>query len=108
MSCASVRDGGGDYERHGASVFQRRRRLVSSDDNATVSRAALLADLLPILQPDHSKQYFVILGEKGVGKSTAVRQTVRARREPRGVIYVMAPSSSSYDAVPPAAPATSL
>ena len=68
---------------------------VPSDDNATVSRAALMADLLPILQPHYSKQYFVILGEKGVGKSTAVRQTIRTMREPRGVIYVMAPSASA-------------
>ena len=68
---------------------------VPSDDTATVSRAVLMADLLPILQPDHSKQYFVILGEKGVGKSTAVRQTIRQLEGPRGVIYVMAPSASA-------------
>ncbi len=68
---------------------------VPSDENATVSRAALMADLLPILQPDHSKQYFVILGEKGVGKSTAVRQTIKQLDEPRGVIYIMAPSADS-------------
>ena len=68
---------------------------VPSDDTATVSRAVLMADLLPILQPDHSKQYFVILGEKGVGKSTVVRQTIRQLEGPRGVIYVMAPSASA-------------
>ena len=68
---------------------------VPSDDNASVSRAALMTDLLPILQPDHSKQYFVILGEKGVGKSTAVRQAIRQLEEPRGVIYIMAPNAAA-------------
>ena len=68
---------------------------VPSDDTATVSRAVLMADLVPILQPDHFMQYFVILGEKGVGKSTAVRQTIRQLEGPRGVIYVMAPSASA-------------
>ena len=68
---------------------------VPSGDNATVARATLLGDLLPILQPEHSKQYFVVLGEKGVGKSTAVRQAIRHLEEPRGVIYVMAPSASA-------------
>ena len=68
---------------------------VPSDDNASVSRAALMTDLLPILQPDHSKQYFVILGEKGVGKSTAVRQTIKQLEEPRGVIYIMAPNAAA-------------
>ena len=68
---------------------------VPSDDTASVSRAALMGDLLPILQPDHSQHYFVILGEKGVGKSTAVRQTIKQLEGPRGVIYVMAPSASA-------------
>ena len=68
---------------------------VPSDETATVVRAALMGDLLPILQPDHSKQYFVILGEKGVGKSTAVRQTIKQLENPRGVIYIMASSADS-------------
>ena len=68
---------------------------VPSDETATVVRAALMGDLLPILQPDHSQQYFVILGEKGVGKSTAVRQTIKQLEDPRGVIYIMAPSADS-------------
>ena len=68
---------------------------VPSDETATVVRAALMGDLLPILQPEHSQQYFVILGEKGVGKSTAVRQTIKQLEDPRGVIYIMAPSADS-------------
>ena len=68
---------------------------VPSDETATVVRAALMGDLLPILQPDHLQQYFVILGEKGVGKSTAVRQTIKQLEDPRGVIYIMAPSADS-------------
>jgi len=68
---------------------------VPSDETATVARAALMDDLLPILQPDHSKQYFVILGEKGVGKSTAVRQTIKQLEDPRGVIYMMAPNAAA-------------
>ena len=59
---------------------------VPSDDNATVARAALMGDLLPILQPGQSKHYCVVLGERGVGKSTAVRQTIKQLEEPRGVI----------------------
>ena len=68
---------------------------VPSDETATVVRAALMGDLLPILQPDHSKQFFVILGEKGVGKSTAVRQTIKQLEDPRGVIYIMAPNAAA-------------
>ena len=68
---------------------------VPSDETATVVRAAVMGDLLPILQPDHSKQYFVILGKKGVGKSTAVRQAIKQLEDPRGVIYIMAPSADS-------------
>ena len=67
----------------------------SKDDLVTVARSALLDNLFPILHPNATDQYFVILGEKGVGKSTAVRQTIKQLEDPRGVIYIMAPSADS-------------
>ena len=66
-----------------------------SDENATVARAALMGDLLPILHPDYSKRDFVNLGDKGVDKSTAGRQTIRHLLKPRGVIYISAPLADS-------------
>ena len=68
---------------------------VPKDDLVTVARSALLDNLFPILHPNATEQYFVILGEKGVGKSTAVRQTIKQLEDPRGVIYIMAPSADS-------------
>ena len=68
---------------------------VPKDDLVTVARSALLDNLFPILHPNATEQYFVILGEKGVGKSTAVRQTIKQLEDSRGVIYIMAPSADS-------------
>ena len=69
---------------------------VRVDDNATVARPELLNQLLTILQPKPTaSQYYIILGESGVGKSTAVRQTIKQLEDPRGVIYIMAPSADS-------------
>ena len=68
---------------------------VPKDDLVTVVRSALLDNLFQILHPNATEQYFVILGEKGVGKSTAVRQTIKQLEDPRGVIYIMAPSADT-------------
>ena len=59
---------------------------VPKDDLVAVARPELLDQLLTVLHPNATEQYFVILGEKGVGKSTAVRQTIKKMEEPRGVI----------------------
>ena len=68
---------------------------VPKDDLVSIARSALLDNLFMILHPNATEQYFVILGEKGVGKSTAVRQTIKQLEDPRGVIYIMAPSADS-------------
>ena len=65
--------------------------LTQKDLVASVVRDELRVRLRKILAPDSIEQYYVILGEKGVGKSTAVRQTLAELEKPRGAIYVMTP-----------------
>ena len=67
--------------------------LTPKDANVLVERDELLTSLRTVLAPTEITNYVVILGEKGVGKSTAVRQTLGQLEHPRGAIYLMTPSS---------------
>ena len=71
--------------------------LTPKDATVSVERGELLTSLRTILAPTEITNYVVILGEKGVGKSTAVRQTLAQLESPRGAIYVMAPEHGSAD-----------
>lgn len=63
------------------------------DENADVERARLHDGLRSILVPDKSKQYAVIVGENGCGKSTAVRKVLSYIETPRGAVYFNCPES---------------
>ena len=67
--------------------------LTQKDTTVSVKRDELLTSLRTVLAPAEITNYVVILGERGVGKSTAVRQTLAQLEHPRGAIYVMTPSS---------------
>ena len=56
-----------------------------------VDRKDLVDNLNPILRPLMSKTYVVIVGEKGTGKSTAVRQGLYACKSPKGAVYFNCP-----------------
>ena len=77
-------------------VFAKGVDGVASEDAYVaengVDRPQLRGELEQILRPPRAKSYMVILGEKGVGKSTAVRQTLGQLEHPRGAIYLMTPS----------------
>jgi len=60
-------------------------------NTAHVERPELLASLKALLQPDESDNYAVVIGEHGTGKSTAVRDTIDALEDPKGVVYVSTP-----------------
>lgn len=69
-----------------------------SDDDATVARPAVVADIAAILHPGLKHEYAAIVGATSTGKSTAVRQALRAlAAEPTakangvGVVYFTAP-----------------
>ena len=64
--------------------------------SATVPRPALEADLAALLRPQASKQYVLVVGESGTGKSTAVRSALRSLPWPSGAVYF------SYPALAPA------
>ena len=59
-----------------------------------IDRKALVDNLLPILQPSKSNSYVVIVGEKGTGKTTAVRQALTALERPRGAVYIDCPETA--------------
>jgi hypothetical protein len=61
------------------------------DSDADVDRHELVAALSALLHPPVARDYTVIVGENGTGKSTAVRQAVRALGAPKGVVYFDAP-----------------
>ena len=63
--------------------------VVEESDH--VERPELLASLKALLQPDESDNYAVVIGEHGTGKSTAVRDTIVALEDPKGVVYVSTP-----------------
>ena len=62
-----------------------------ADAGASVLRPELIADLAGILRPRESKQYVLVVGESGTGKSTAVRSAARSLPQPSGCVYFSAP-----------------
>jgi transcriptional regulator with GAF, ATPase, and Fis domain len=69
-------------EGRGMDAFQ------APDADAKVKRPKLHASLKAVLRPSETKQYVVIVGENGTGKSTAVRQVLSKLEEPKGVVYI--------------------
>ena len=64
-----------------------------NDSDADVDRPALVADLAALLRPDVAREYAIVVGETGSGKSTAVRQAVSALPSPtRDVCTLTRPS----------------
>ena len=64
-----------------------------ADAGATVPRPKLIEDLAALLRPNATKQYALVVGESGTGKSTAVRAAVRSLPHPKGAIYFSAPEN---------------
>ena len=62
------------------------------DDLADIQRGKFEEDMLEILHPGKSKQYVVIVGENGCGKSTVVRK-VLSLSEPGGFVYFDCPAN---------------
>ena len=61
------------------------------DSKANVSRPEVHRALELLLHPSTSKEYAVIVGENGTGKSTAVRQVLSGLKVPRGALYINCP-----------------
>lgn len=77
-----------------SAFVQGRGFDVDADEDAIVVRKDLNAQLLAILTPKKIDLYAVVVGERGSGKSTAVRKVIASLPEPRGIIYFNAPASS--------------
>ena len=75
-------------------AFEEGRGLEPLDKRSMIDRKALVENLLPILQPEESSNYVVIVGEKGTGKTTAVRQALAALERPRGAVYIDCPETA--------------
>lgn len=67
-------------------------RYNEADASAGILRPKLQSDLEALLRPPNSKNYGIIVGAKGSGKSTAIRQCIRNLENPKGVIYINCPS----------------
>ena len=61
-----------------------------ADADARVPRPALVLELAALLRPNKTRQYALVVGESGTGKSTAVREAVRSLPSPKGVVYFSA------------------
>ena len=72
-------------------AFEKDRDLEPFNKSNMIDRKELVDNLLPILQPSESNSYVVIVGEKGTGKTTAVRQALAALERPRGAVYINCP-----------------
>lgn len=62
-----------------------------ADADARVPRPTLVRELAALLRPNKTRQYAIVVGESGTGKSTAVREAVRSLPSPKGVVYFSAP-----------------
>jgi hypothetical protein len=63
------------------------------NDNALIPRVELEGVLRGVLAPQRKMdKYIIVVGEKGKGKATAVRQAARAVSVPRGIVYMEAPA----------------
>eukprot|EP00981_Chlorochromonas_danica_P004702 scaffold946_cov171-Ochromonas_danica.AAC.2 len=74
-----------------SAFYQGRGFNVDSDKKATIVREDLNEQLLAILKPEEIDLYAVVVGERGSGKSTAVRKVIASLGEPRGVVYFNTP-----------------
>ena len=74
-------------------AFEEGRGFELVDEDAIVDRKDLVDGLGLILQPQKSKNYYVIVGENGAGKTTAVRQALSASKSPKGAVYFNCPES---------------
>jgi hypothetical protein len=61
------------------------------DADARVPRPTLVRELAALLRPNKTRQYAIVVGECGTGKSTAVREAARLLPSPKGVVYFSAP-----------------
>jgi hypothetical protein len=67
------------------------KKYGAKDARAGVPRQALATDLAALLHPASTDHYALVVGESGTGKSTAVRDAVRALPWPKGALYFSAP-----------------
>ena len=72
-------------------AFEKGRGLEPVVVDTMVDRKDLVDSLNPMLRPLMSKTYVVIVGEKGTGKSTAVRQGLYACKSPKCAVYFNCP-----------------
>ena len=80
------------FEKGGVSGWEN--AFKTEDSEASIERKiemGLLSNLLDP-KPKRIKQYGIVIGPHGVGKSTLVRQCIRQIEKPRGVVYFLAPA----------------
>ena len=68
-------------------AFLESSKHWDADAGATVPRPELIADLAALLRPNATKQYALIMGQSGTGKSTAFRAAVRSLPHPKRAVY---------------------
>ena len=64
-----------------------------TDEEATIAREDLEKAVCHLIRPEKSKEYGIIIGHHGVGKSTLVRKAIRSLESPKGVVYFLTPES---------------
>ena len=65
----------------------------NEDEEAVVAREDLEKDVCDLIRPRKSKEYGIIIGHHGVGKSTLVRKVIRSLESPKGVVYFLTPEN---------------
>lgn len=61
-----------------------------TDASATVERASLHDQLVELLRPQNTRQYAIVMGAPGTGKSTAIRKAAReSSSSVNGVVYYL-------------------
>ena len=63
------------------------------DEEATIAREDLEKAVCHLIRPEKSREYGIIIGHHGVGKSTLVRKAVRSLESPKGVVYFLTPEN---------------
>jgi hypothetical protein len=71
-------------------AFENGSAYTAVERPAKVERESLHEDLLNkvVAPPSQETTYAVVVGEQGVGKSTAIQQVVSKLKKPRGAVYV--------------------
>ena len=64
-----------------------------TDEEATIAREDLEKAVCHLIRPEKSKEYGIIIGHHGVGKSTLVRKAIRSLESPKGVVYFLTPEN---------------